>query len=284
MTTSAMRSVVIVALGLVLAAAAELTEPEVSLASLSSDDACQGTEPLSQDSSCALNALQQRAKKTMTASAEAADVVASTGKATDAMLMSLGADPLQHYAQDCFSYCPGGGWCPDFCGQGNACCHYNDPKGTPECKSVDFWPVLIGHTCVFPNAVPPAAADCMGKGDGKTMTLYHQTSEEIGAMILENGFRAGFRGWCGGAIYFATTKEATFSKTSALESHKGFMIEATVAVGRVLELPRTCDMSMTGQKLHKMGYDTVTFNPVDGDEYVIYCSSQIVSTKAVPLQ
>ncbi|CAE8610004.1 unnamed protein product [Polarella glacialis] len=274
-----MRGMVLVAVSLVILAAAEHAEPEVSMVSLSSDDACQSMEP---DGSCALNALQQRAKKTTTASASEPEA-ASTGEPTDEILLALGADPLKHYAQDCHTACKGGGWCPDFCGQGNACCGYKDPNSPPECKSVDFWPVLWGHTCVFPNAVPPASQDCVGRGDGKTMKLYHQTSAEIGALILANGFRAGFRGWCGGAIYFASTPESTFSKTSALESHKGFMIEANVSVGRVKTMKSTCDMSMTGSKLHEMGYDTITFNPVDGDEYVIYCSSQVISTKAVPL-
>jgi len=113
------------------------------------------------------------------------------------------------------------------------------------------------------------------------MTLYHQTSKEVGALILDGGFRLGWRGWCGGAIYFATTPEATESKTSAVDSHKGFMIEAVVNVGKVREMPRTCDTSMTGEKLHKEGYDSITFNPVDGDEYVIYCSTQVVSAKHI---
>jgi len=204
----------------------------------------------------------------------------------DVALLQANAAPLQHYAQDCWLPCNGSGWCEDFCGQGNACCRFgfDNDSAPPECRMIEFYPILHAHTCVFPSGVtaPPTKSCEEPKYGHNTMTLYHQTSEEIGPLILKNGFRAGFRGWCGGAIYFARTPEATESKTSALDSHKGFMIEAVVEVGNIKNMSSTCDIWMTGEKLHKDGYDSITFNPVDGDEFVIYCSGQVLSAKRVP--
>jgi len=203
----------------------------------------------------------------------------------DVALLASHASPLQHYAQDCWQPCNGSGWCADFCGQGNACCRFDfdTESDPPECRMIEFYPILHAHTCVFPSGVTaPPSESCKSQRHGKdTMVLYHQTSPEIGPLILKNGFRAGFRGWCGGAIYFARTPEATESKTSALDSHKGFMIEAVVHVGNVRNMSSTCDIWMTGEKLHNAGYDSITFNPVDGDEFVVYCSGQVLSAKQI---
>jgi len=111
------------------------------------------------------------------------------------------------------------------------------------------------------------------------LTLYHQTSPDIAALILKEGFKTGKEGWCGGGIYFATTPEATNTKAIGPESHKGFIIEATVDVGKVLHMPKTCDRSMTGEKLQGMHYDSITFNPGDGDEYIVYSNTRVLSTK-----
>jgi len=111
------------------------------------------------------------------------------------------------------------------------------------------------------------------------MTLYHQTSPEIAALILKSHFKPGKEGWCGGGIYFATSPEATNTKAIGPESHTGFIIEAQVDVGKVLHMSKTCDRSMTGQKLQSMNYDSITFNPGDGDEYIIYSSDRVLSMK-----
>jgi len=111
------------------------------------------------------------------------------------------------------------------------------------------------------------------------MTLYHQTSSEIAELILKSNFKPGTEGWCGGGIYFATTPAATNTKAIGPDSHKGFIIEAQVDVGRVLHMSKTCDRSMTGEKLKNRNYDSVTFNPGDGDEYIVYSNSRVLSTK-----
>ena len=62
----------------------------------------------------------------------------------------------------------------------------------------------------------------------KLMTLYHQTSPEACQGILAEGFRIGHGGWCGDAIYFALSPEAT--KTKAITPHSGIGCMLEVAV------------------------------------------------------
>lgn len=58
------------------------------------------------------------------------------------------------------------------------------------------------------------------------------------------------------------------------------MIEAKVCVGKVMQMPKTCHM--TSEKLKQEGYDSVRFNPGDGDEYVVYSPAQVISTRQYP--
>lgn len=271
----------------------------VALEALTHDDACEG---LAQDETCALHALQMRSQKTESEILTPEETPETSGnreiicdpdcdapvprqaESTDSLDASLGSSGILHYAQDCWTQCnKTAGWCPGFCGEGNACCRYKDQNNPAECKHVDFYPILHAHTCVWPSAVPPPPDRCMKRPTNYShnMTLYHQTSPQIGELILQGGFRTGKAGWCGGAIYFATSPQATVTKTSGIDSHKGYMLQATVDVGRVKHMPSTCDMSMTGQKLQDMGYDTITFNPVDGDEYVVFCSTQVLEVKHI---
>lgn len=114
-------------------------------------------------------------------------------------------------------------------------------------------------------------------------TVYHQTGPDIGPLILRNGFRLGSQGWCGGAIYFAMTPEATITKAIGADSHVGYLIQAKVRVGNVQNMPAMCDNTMTGHQLHSQGFDTILFNPGDGPEAVIYRSSQVVWMAHVPM-
>lgn len=76
---------------------------------------------------------------------------------------------------------------------------------------------------------------------GYVLTLYHQTSEHYGHLILKNGFRAGHVGWCGAGIYFATSAQATSGKIKGPDSHAGYMIDAQISAilccSFVLSLP-----------------------------------------------
>mmetsp|Transcript_59871 Transcript_59871/g.144621 ORF Transcript_59871/g.144621 Transcript_59871/m.144621 type:complete len:236 (-) Transcript_59871:60-767(-) len=128
--------------------------------------------------------------------------------------------------------------------------------------------------------VPAPTLSPGGSGGGIViLPLYHQTSPEIAALILQSGFKPGTSGWCGGGIYFATTPQATYTKAIGPHSHKGFVIEAQVNVSRVLHMPKTCNRSMTGQELWSQHYDSIKFNPGDGDEYVVYSMDRVVSMK-----
>jgi len=111
------------------------------------------------------------------------------------------------------------------------------------------------------------------------MALCHQTSPESGELILKGGFKPGKFGWCGGAIYFGTSPQATATKATGIHFRGGFMIEAEVGLGRINHMGSTCDMMMTAKKLRGEGYDSIVFNPIDGDGHVIFNSSQVLSTR-----
>eukprot|EP00930_Biecheleria_cincta_P083789 TRINITY_DN7329_c0_g1_i1.p1 TRINITY_DN7329_c0_g1~~TRINITY_DN7329_c0_g1_i1.p1 ORF type:complete len:386 (+),score=60.87 TRINITY_DN7329_c0_g1_i1:65-1222(+) len=119
---------------------------------------------------------------------------------------------------------------------------------------------------------------------GKVMTLYHQTGCKQGRRILQEGFHAGRYGWCGGGIYFAATPQATDHKAIGVDSHKGFIIQAQVLIGNAIHADRHCKIhgrTLAGNELHEAGHDTMIFDPGDGVEHVVYCSSQVLSTKHV---
>ncbi|CAE8610862.1 unnamed protein product [Polarella glacialis] len=121
-----------------------------------------------------------------------------------------------------------------------------------------------------------------GPSGRKLMTLYHQTGYDAGPLILANGFKPGLFGWCGGGIYFATSPLETERKAIGSDSHIGFMIKATVDVGRIKYMGRQCNKKLNGEKLENMGYDSVSFNPSDGQEYVVYSSDRVLSTVQIP--
>lgn len=114
------------------------------------------------------------------------------------------------------------------------------------------------------------------KHNGTIMTGYHQTSPELCELILKTGFKLGHVGWCGGGIYFAETQEATFHKAIGPDSHMGCMLKATIDVGRMLHMYPYCDKVMTLHFLKSMRYDSITFNPGDGDEIVVYEPSRVL--------
>jgi len=150
----------------------------------------------------------------------------------------------------------------------NGCGGY-DPSRTCQCNSKCK---AYGNCCS--DYKKKCAADT-----GRVIKLYHQTSKKIANLILKGGFKPGRSGWCGGGIYFAKTPGATYKKAIGPDSHKGAIIEAKVNVGRVKHMPKTCDRKMNGKKLRGQGYDSITFNPGDGAEYVVYSNRRIVSMK-----
>eukprot|EP00444_Apocalathium_aciculiferum_P006123 CAMPEP_0183396362 /NCGR_PEP_ID=MMETSP0370-20130417/9961_1 /TAXON_ID=268820 /ORGANISM="Peridinium aciculiferum, Strain PAER-2" /LENGTH=352 /DNA_ID=CAMNT_0025577139 /DNA_START=55 /DNA_END=1113 /DNA_ORIENTATION=+ len=115
---------------------------------------------------------------------------------------------------------------------------------------------------------------------GAVKIVYHATSKEAGHSILKHGFRLGSGGWCGGGIYFADSPGATKGKAIGPDSSQGFMIQARVAVGRVKVMSSTCDRSMSGPKLWATGFDSITFDPGDGVETVVYSANRVLSARA----
>lgn len=273
-------------------------------AALAENDECAGAE-----GQCGLNALQLKAAAKTSVSIHrhasarvgqspfvSCDPSCSDEGEEDELGVDaeLGGSRVWHYAQNCWHACGGAGPCPHFCGPGNACCRWGFNTDPGVCHAVGFWPVVHMHTCVHPHVPVPAPAPqpgnpssgCSGRAaGGQTTTLYHQTGCDIGPLILSGGFKLGSHGWCGGAIYFATAPAKTETKAIGEDSHKGFMIEAQVMLGNIGSADKACKYDghvKTGDNLFAMGYDSTRFNPGDGDEYVVYCSSQVVSMKQIP--
>jgi len=109
---------------------------------------------------------------------------------------------------------------------------------------------------------------------GNIMTLYHTTSRDIAKKILASGFRPGRAGWCGGAIYFYNSPHMPRSKLGP-DSHDGAMIEAKVDMGRMAHLNSEC----SGHSDAERHYDSITFNPGDGNEFVIFSNDRVISMR-----
>ena len=106
--------------------------------------------------------------------------------------------------------------------------------------------------------------------------LYHLTDADTAEIILRTQrMQPGSSGLAGGGIYFATTAELTGHKAHK----KGVILEATVALGKMLTLTAVGDPTMTLQKLKSMGFDSVCIaRPVSsGQEYVVYDPGQVMS-------
>lgn len=129
-----------------------------------------------------------------------------------------------------------------------------------------------------------ASAYCEAKCSGKphlapltsagVRTLYHTTSPKIAEEILASGFRPGSHGWCGGGIYFFGLPKLPETKLGD-DSHLGAVLEVEVDLGLMAHLNSRCN----GALFAKRHYDSVTFNPFDGDEFVIYSKHRVISVK-----
>lgn len=141
---------------------------------------------------------------------------------------------------------------------------------------VDTRPCCKYGSCAYVEGlckvdVPGALHNNTGRNIRK---LYHETNAEIAELILKNGFRPGRTGWCGGAIYFfgePIIPETKFAKTS----HRGVVLEAVVDLGRLAHLDKTCHDAYIAKKT----YDSLTFDPFDGPEYIVFGAERILMTR-----
>jgi len=115
--------------------------------------------------------------------------------------------------------------------------------------------------------------------DRRVLTLYHQTSPHICDLIIQSNFLAGKVGWCGGGIYFAMDAQATNNKCIGPQSNKGCILQVRVDVGRTWFKGKTCNRSLLGKDVLAAGYDSVSFDPSDGQEYAIYQNRQVLSIR-----
>lgn len=116
---------------------------------------------------------------------------------------------------------------------------------------------------------------------GRTMTLYHTTSRAAAEAIVRTGFRPGHTGWCGGAIYFINHPYLPKTKYAPGITQTGAILEAKVSMGRMAYMNRHCKgYGGTGTGVAKrLRFNSLKFNPGDGDEYIIWHSSQVNSVR-----
>mmetsp|Transcript_53619 Transcript_53619/g.124895 ORF Transcript_53619/g.124895 Transcript_53619/m.124895 type:complete len:319 (+) Transcript_53619:58-1014(+) len=168
-------------------------------------------------------------------------------------------------------------------------------SAVPACRSLhgNCCPTASGSYlgCCPESMIPHGSANPTTVEHGRhVMKVYHQTSPQICKLIMANGFKLGHSGWCGGAIYFAMTPEATRTKAITPHSGVGCMIEAKVDVGRMKTYPccRYCggrqdqQIGWTESNLRASGYDSIEINPGDGPELVIYNNNRVVSMRTIP--
>eukprot|EP00931_Biecheleriopsis_adriatica_P024558 TRINITY_DN15268_c0_g1_i2.p1 TRINITY_DN15268_c0_g1~~TRINITY_DN15268_c0_g1_i2.p1 ORF type:complete len:381 (+),score=65.13 TRINITY_DN15268_c0_g1_i2:98-1144(+) len=218
---------------------------------------------------------------------------------------SMGSSYIRHYARDCWKHCGGAGWCPNYCGDGNACCRWGFRGRDPaECSTVHFWPILHTHTCVHSHShhdtattpAPSTPVSTASSADGTNIqTMYQMTSPENAKSILGSKIHAGHVGWCGGAIYLMSQPFLARSKWDPKTTTSGAWLEIQVDMGKMCRMsrPPNCNDGATGwcckgpgQENHygtkgatAAGCNSIIFNPGDGDEWNIWDSSLIKSKK-----
>jgi len=259
---------------LAAAVAGDGAAPPLDEGALAAGDECGG----SNGGTCALNALQRRGAVQLADARAAAEVegseaaLAAEGEERSGGNSSWGYGSCSAYGCrgytaglmcQCSQDCVGRrNCCWDY---GYICAPYYARQQTPK------------HP---PNSNGPATSY-----NGGVQTLYHQTSPSACHSILKSTFRIGKGGWCGSGIYFAASPQDTRTKAIAASSGSGCMLEVKVNVGKVKKYPccKHCH-GYTDQSLKKEGYDSVQFNPGDGEETIVYNSNRIVSIREIQFQ
>ena len=114
--------------------------------------------------------------------------------------------------------------------------------------------------------------------DGKTLELYHMTSENAANSIVSQQYmKPGSQGMFGPAVYFAETKEACQRKAK----HKEVLLIAQVKVGKSL-ICREASYGLNDNIISDLGCHSVKgVGCVSSVEYAIYNSFQITQIKRV---
>uniref|UniRef100_A0A7S3S1U7 Uncharacterized protein n=1 Tax=Strombidinopsis acuminata TaxID=141414 RepID=A0A7S3S1U7_9SPIT len=115
-------------------------------------------------------------------------------------------------------------------------------------------------------------------GSGNIMTLYHTTSSRVADIIVNTQhFKPGSSGFCGGAIYFMNTPNIPATKVPNPDgTHRQAVLEARVDMGNMAVINGLC---LGWQWARMFGYDTITFNPWDGQEFVVFDPSRVLSVR-----
>lgn len=276
------------ALGLLAADGADDLVPEAGLAAVGQDDECPDGM-LNEGGSCALSLRQLRVAGAKSLAAEVGNQTQIDTPNPD--LEDLGGVPggwgeaatFSDELTENMTLQAQAGWWGGSCASYGCLDYYASWHGC-QCNAAcvqhhsccgDYWDKCSHHYAPAPPP-PPAGKQVVYK-------LYHQTSPEAASLIVKNGFRPGTQGWCGGGIYFATSPQATTTKAIGPDSHKGAMLEAMVDVGRVKYMGKYCDRQLDGWKVAGQGYDSVSFDPGDGQEYIIYDKAKVLSVKQVSM-
>eukprot|EP00035_Acanthoeca_spectabilis_P008450 m.154098 g.154098 ORF g.154098 m.154098 type:complete len:385 (+) comp14363_c0_seq6:135-1289(+) len=113
-----------------------------------------------------------------------------------------------------------------------------------------------------------------GAYDNEIVSLYHQTSPEAAAAIVQSQtMRPGATGLAGAGIYFATNPTDTNHKAH----QRGAVLCARVRLGRCKTIRPNGDGTLSLQTLQQQGFDSVMIPRNGGTEYVVYDPNQVVS-------
>ncbi|XP_041918727.1 uncharacterized protein LOC121683249 [Alosa sapidissima] len=111
----------------------------------------------------------------------------------------------------------------------------------------------------FPPSGPPRLESLVAPGDNKIYTMYHGTSREAAASILESGFKKSSGGMLGPGVYLSRDLQKASRYPLDLPESQRVVLRVRVNVGRVKRIDR---QGHPLQKTwHDKGYDTAWCPP-----------------------
>jgi hypothetical protein len=142
--------------------------------------------------------------------------------------------------------------------------------------------VSVSHTRMEVESVSrrtselSASSNRHSRLNSNVKTLYHATTVEAARNIVATQLMVrGNSGLASSGIYFATNPADTLHKANMPTNSHGAILEATVLLGRVKEVPYYGDTSVSFTSLLHEGYDSVLIPRKNGIEYVVYHNDQI---------